>query len=274
MSMQTWRIDTAAKRLLYHTIRVDTTLSDGSSGTGTAFAVVHTHALGRSLFVVTNRHIVEDVVAGALVLAIEKDGAPVLGSRFELRIEDFTDAWMLHPDPSVDLAIMPLQPLLDAAALQGVRVFVQPIDTRRIPSAEVCAEFDALQDVLFIGYPSGVWDQVNGMPILRRGITATPPALDFEGRAEFLIDAAVYPGSSGSPVFMPVPDGQGGTDLWFAGVVAAVFFREEANRLVSAPVPASTAQTVMGSEMIDLGLVVKSSQVRSLIDAYLAQWTA
>ena len=44
------------------------------------------------------------------------------------------------------------------------------------------------------------------MPILRRGTTATPIALNFEGRPEFLIDAAVYPGSSGSPVFVYLPE--------------------------------------------------------------------
>lgn len=270
--MSTWTVDTAFKRLLHHTLRVDTTLQDGSTGTGTAFALAHTHARGRSLFVVTNRHIVDGVVSGALVFTMARDGQPVLGSRFELRIEDFPEAWMLHPDPSVDLAIMPLQPLLDAAAAQGVQLYWQAIDTQDALSTQDAPWLDALEDVLFVGYPSGVWDQVNGMPILRRGITATPPGLDFEGRREFLIDAAVYPGSSGSPVFIPRPTPQGERTFWFAGVVAAVFFREEAQGLVPLPVPASHTAAVMGSEMIDLGLVIKAAEVRDLVQAYLSRW--
>ena len=58
--------------------------------------------------------------------------------------------------------------------------------------------------------------------------------------------------------------------LW--GVVAAVFFREEANHLVSLPVPANNHGLVMGSEMIDLGLVIKSKAVVEVVEHYLRQW--
>jgi S1-C subfamily serine protease len=271
--MKAWAVNTTYKRLLFHTLRVDTTLLDGSTGTGTAFVIAHPHARGQTLFVVTNRHIVEGVARGALVFAMAQGDRPVLGSRFELAIEDFSEAWVVHPDPSVDLAIMPLQPLLEAARSQGVEPFWQAVDTRQALTAEASEHLDALEDVLFVGYPSGVWDQTHGTPILRRGITATPPALDFEGRPEFLIDAAVYPGSSGSPVFIASQSADGQPRIGFAGVVAAVFFREEAHQLVPAPVPASHTQaTVMGAEMIDLGLVIKASQVVGLAEHYLRQW--
>ena len=52
------------------------------------------------------------------------------------------------------------------------------------------------------GYPTGLWDQANNMPILRRGITAVHPALDFNGKPEGVIDAACFPGCSGSPVLV------------------------------------------------------------------------
>ncbi len=52
-----------------------------------------------------------------------------------------------------------------------------------------------------VGYPVGLWDSVNNMPILRRGSTATLLDWTYEGRQEFVIDAACFPGSSGSPVF-------------------------------------------------------------------------
>jgi hypothetical protein len=140
-----------------------------------------------------------------------------------------------HPDPEVDLAIVPLRPLERAARDLGVQLYYHAIDSQRIPDAATVRGFDALEDVLFVGYPSGVWDQVNLMPILRRGTTATPLELEFEGHKQFLIDAAVYPGSSGSPVFVvrddPLrPRGDAARTIWFAGVIAAVFFREEANQ--------------------------------------------
>lgn len=273
-------INSITKKLLFNTVRVDTELMDGSAGSGTAFVVSHTHAnagRGTHTFIVTNRHLVDGVRRGGLVFTQKRNGQPLLGQRFQLNIEDFPHAWFMHPDPAVDLAIIPMRPLEQAARDQGVELYYQVIDSRLAPDAHVLHALDALEEVLFVGYPSGVWDQVNLMPILRRGTTATPMTLDFEGRAEFLIDAAVYPGSSGSPVFVYQPDmprGQShaGPKFIFAGVIAAVFFREEANHLVPAPVPANTQGTVMGSEMIDLGLVIKSQAVIDVMNAYLGKW--
>lgn len=270
-------INSITKKLLFNTIRVDTVLDDGSEGSGTAFVVSHAHARGTYTFIVTNRHLVDGVRRGGLVFTQKQNGQPVFGQRFQLNIEDFPHAWFMHPDPQVDLAIIPMRPLEQAARDQGVELYYHVIDSRLAPDAATTRALDALEEVLFVGYPSGVWDQVNLMPILRRGTTATPMALDFEGRPEFLIDAAVYPGSSGSPVFVYQPDTmrpmQGaGKKFLFAGVVAAVFFREEANHLVSVPVPANNRGMVMGSEMIDLGLVIKSQAVLDVINAYLGKW--
>lgn len=270
-------INSSTKKLLFNTVRVDTVLNDGSEGSGTAFVVSHAHARGSHTFIVTNRHLVDGVRRGGLVFTQKRHGQPLLGQRFQLNIEDFPQAWFAHPDPAVDLAIVPMRPLEQAANAQGVELYYQPIDTRLVPDEAAIRALDALEEVLFVGYPSGVWDQVNLMPIMRRGTTATPMALNFEGRAEFLIDAAVYPGSSGSPVFVYLPDTlrpaqSVGKKFLFAGVVAAVFFREEAHQLVAAPVPPNNQGMVMGSEMIDLGLVIKSQAVLEVINAYLGKW--
>lgn len=270
-------INSITKKLLFNTIRVDTVLEDGSEGSGTAFVVNHSHPRGTTTFIVTNRHLVDGVRRGGLVFTQMRNGQPAFGQRFQLNIEDFPHAWFMHPDPEIDLAIIPMRPLEQAARDQGVELYYHAIDSRLAPDAATQRALDALEEVLFVGYPSGVWDQTNLMPILRRGTTATPMALDFEGRKEFLIDAAVYPGSSGSPVFVYQPDAmrptQGsGKKFLFAGVVAAVFFREEANHLVPAPVPANNHGLVMGSEMIDLGLVIKAQAVLEVINAYLGKW--
>jgi hypothetical protein len=73
---------------------------------------------------------------------------------------------------------------------------------RLIPTPAELAEVPAWEDVVVVGYPNGVWDSVNNRPILRKGITATDPNVDYQGRAEFLVDLAWLPGSSGSPVFL------------------------------------------------------------------------
>ena len=57
-----------------------------------------------------------------------------------------------------------------------------------------------VEDVLMIGYPNGLWDTTHNMPIIRRGTIATDIKLDYNEKKEFVIDAACFPGSSGSPV--------------------------------------------------------------------------
>lgn len=271
------QIDSQIKRLLFNTVRVDTELEDGSSGSGTAFIVDHMHRTGLRQFIVTNRHLVENVRRGGLVFTQKRDDQPLIGRRFHLDIEDFSAAWFPHPDPAVDLAIVPLAPLDAAAHAQGVALYYHGIDSRLTLSGSDMHQFDALEEILFIGYPSGIWDHVNLMPILRRGTTATPLALNFEGRDEFLIDAAVFPGSSGSPVFVAEPEKGRGLrptkpNYRFAGVIAAVFFREETNQIVPAPVPAAaTGVTFTGAEMVDLGLVIKAKAVLEILDAYFVR---
>ncbi|MBA7528139.1 hypothetical protein ES705_20322 [subsurface metagenome] len=61
--------------------------------------------------------------------------------------------------------------------------------------------FDAIENIVFVGYPNSIYDRVNYLPISRKGITATPISNDYLGNPCFLIDAVVLRGSSGSPVF-------------------------------------------------------------------------
>lgn len=53
-----------------------------------------------------------------------------------------------------------------------------------------------------VGYPDGVMDERNNMPIVRKGITATHPLLDYNGMKELVIYVACFPGSSGSQTFL------------------------------------------------------------------------
>jgi hypothetical protein len=77
---------------------------------------------------------------------------------------------------------------------------------------------------------------VNKLPIIRQGITATPIWNQFNGENVFLIDAGVFPGSSGSPVFIynhgayPTKDGIAiGNRLLFIGVISETMIRNEAD---------------------------------------------
>jgi len=157
----------------------------------------------------------------------------------------------------------------------GVDIYYQFISDDLIPSAEVEATLDSIENVTFIGYPNGIWDTVNLLPVARRGSTASPIAVDFENTPKFVIDASVFGGSSGSPVFIVnqgmITDKLGGTTIGsrvlFVGVVAAVFFRLETNQVISVPIPTATVPAVSNREMLDLGIVFKARTVVETIDA-------
>jgi hypothetical protein len=148
-----------------------------------------------------------------------------------------------------------------------------------IPDQDKLDNLDALESVTFIGYPNGIWDKVNLLPVARRGTTASPLAVDFENTPRFLIDASVFGGSSGSPVFLfnqgIYSEKSGNTTIGsrclFLGVIAAVFFRTQLNQIVSVPIPTQGRPMAEQQEMIDLGIVFKARTVVETIEAFLKQ---
>ncbi len=159
----------------------------------------------------------------------------------------------------------------------NVDLFYRFIATEMIPSQDQVDNIDALESVTFIGYPNGVWDSVNLLPVARRGTTATLLEVDFENRPCFLIDASVFGGSSGSPIFIfnqgIYSDRAGnttvGSRLLFLGVLAEVFYRTERNQLVVAPVPTQLSVQSEQREMIDLGIAYKARCVVETVEALL-----
>jgi hypothetical protein len=120
-----------------------------------------------------------------------------------------------------------------------------------------------------IGYPDGIWDDKNNQPIARRGITATHPGVDYEGRREFVIDAACFPGSSGSPIFLlnqgSYPSRQGGlnigTRIKFLGVLYAGPQHLTVGEIREMPLN-NTARTVSVAAIPNnLGYVIKADQL-------------
>jgi len=174
---------------------------------------------------------------------------------------------------------MPLAPLLESMQQSGVSPFYRTISRDLTVSQQLIAELDALEEVVFIGYPNGIWDSKHFLPVMRKGTTATPVAIDFQGKKQFLVDGSVFPGSSGSPVFLfnkgMYSDRQGNTHiatrLAFLGIIAAVYFREDLNRITLVPEATANRPVAVAREMIDLGVVFKAHAVIETIEALLKQ---
>ena len=275
------QVNSIAEQLFFTTVRIDTVNLEGGECSGTGFIFGHNIGEVSYLFIVTNKHVVKEMRQGSFSFLKKKDGLPTLGDGFKLEIEnqDWSNMWFGHPDPAIDIAICALVPLLEFVKQQhGVDLFFRAVETSTIATPQQEAELDAIEQVTFIGYPNGIWDSKNLLPVVRRGTTASPIEVDFEGTPRFIIDASVFGGSSGSPVFIfnqgsfASKDGgfSIGSRFHFVGVVAAVFFRKQWNEIEAVPIPTNSKSMVQNAEMLDLGIVFKARTVVETVEAFLS----
>ena len=193
-----------SEQLIYSTVRIECEYVDGSKGTGTGFFYKFFDTDTSSVpVIITNKHVIKDASYGKLVFTTITDDDELLDNHhFIIRMAGFEAAWFNHPDIDVDLCAMPLIHCWNEAKKVNKTLFYAPLGKQLIPNQEDLNNMFALEEILMIGYPNGIWDSVNNKPLLRRGITATHPKFDYNGKKEIMIDAACFPGSSGSPVFL------------------------------------------------------------------------
>lgn len=270
--------ESIAEQLFFTTVRIDTVAQNGTAGAGTGFFFSHKVGEITYPFVVTNKHVVMGMREGFLTFLQRDDQKPLIGKGFRLAIEGWQEVWFGHPSPEVDIAVCPFAPIEGHIKQQNnIDLFYRFVSSEMIPSAEVLSKLDAIESVTFVGYPNGIWDSSNLLPVARRGTTASPLVVDFENTPRFLIDASVFGGSSGSPVFIfnqgMFTEKTGGTTigsrLLFIGVIAAVFFRAQLNKIIAVPIPTEVQPMVQQQEMIDLGIVFKARTVVETVEALL-----
>ena len=214
--------------------------------TGTGFfylASIHlsNQDVRSKLLLISNRHVLEDGM-GKMTLTLNRkgeDGSPDFGVLRTFIYDGFTDRYTSHPDENIDLACV------DVSSITHSDAFIKYLDEAFLTTINY--ERVALgSDVLFVGYPNDYFDTVNNLPLVRRGTLASMPNVDFRGTGNIVIDAQVFGGSSGSPVFV---DWDGKYSL--IGVISAT-----TEGLTPSGFPA----------MLGLGLVIKQRHVQELID--------
>jgi hypothetical protein len=268
---------TLSEQLLFSTVRIEVRTKDGLSGTGTGFFFQFQVAEGQILpLIVTNKHVIEGSESGSFFLheSNTKDGKPAPSGRFfGVRFDNFEKKWIRHPKEDVDLCAMPFAPIGAQANAQGKNVFMISLGQDVIWTDESLSNLSAVEEVVMIGYPIGLWDEQNNLPIIRRGITATHPAIDFQGKSEGVVDIAAFPGSSGSPVLLLNESGiyhdkkRGnivGHRSVFLGVLYAGPIWTSEGEVVIREIPTKKQVLAQIPIMVNLGYIVKAKEVLRL----------
>lgn len=274
-------VESAAEQLFFVTVRIesDKTNENGQIEKEISTGFIVTYRWGRDKvgdFLVTSKHAIEDADTGRFFFVRAADGRPLLGETYNIEMDNFSQRWYKNPDPRVDMAIMPLAGVLRELEKRRWKIYYKSIPPDIALGFEGAPELDAIEEVIFIGYPSGLYDAKNFLPVARRGITATPLVVDYSGLPQFLIDASVFPGSSGSPVFIvntgSYSDRKGnlvlGNRVIFLGMISDLISRKESSEWEfdgeKKDVPMLRTQ-----QMIDIGVVYKASVVFGTIEDLL-----
>lgn len=198
----------AAEKLLYTTVKLNRFKLNQPLGSGTGFFYnVRLDGGKIAPLIITNKHVVagadriEAVCHQAVPQALPNEMKPS-GQFLNLQISVGPAGAVSHPSPDVDLCVLPIANLMDQAMIGGTPMLFMHLDNSVIPKGDDWDYFDAMEEVVMIGCPNGIYDDFNKMPLARRGITATPIAKRYEGKPHFLVDMACFPGSSGSPIFL------------------------------------------------------------------------
>lgn len=196
-------LEDISTQLLFTTLPIWVEKKDGNTVTGTGF--IFAPALDGSKdktipLLVTNKHVTQDAKKVLIEFVAAQDGEPKLDERHKVEIDGETQTKFV--DDVNDLNILPIGGIIAQLKSMGKDVFIRTINPSLVPNNETLSNLAAIENITFIGYPSGLYDQSNIAPIVRTGITATPAWNKFRGKNQFLIDAGVFPGSSGSPVFI------------------------------------------------------------------------
>jgi len=189
--------------------------------TGTGFLVSRrVDEKGQKLFLVSNKHVIgkdrEERIAGKSIrirLNV-KENESVIGKEIKMPLEVKGDkTWREHQDEDIDVLALNVTPIL----ITFPQIEKKWVEYSMFATIDLLQRMDVTmgEDVMVIGYPTGIRHRTTNFPLLRSGIIATRIGEQLEDNVKdpkegwrkrilrgFLVDGGTIPGSSGSPVVL------------------------------------------------------------------------
>ncbi len=253
------------EQILFSTIRLQT-----KTGFGTGF-IFNFETSDKKLVpvIITNKHVVnnEEKLDVRYFLHV-KNGEVPTDENLEVKYES---NWIFHPDPNIDLCCTPLAPILfEIKNKLSKEIFYKAGSENLIFNDDKLEELKALEDVLMVGYPTGLFDTKNNLPLFRKGVTASHPAIDFNAKSIGVVDIACFPGSSGSPIYVLNEGGysdkrgntyMGGTRIVFLGVLFSGPSYNVDGEIQIQEIPTQQKITSKNQMLINLGYYIKAKEI-------------
>lgn len=253
-----------SEQLLYNTVRLE--CLDGASGTGFFFNFQFGDKIVPTLM--TNKHVVNDNPNETMKFFLHlRNGEEASSENYEVI---FDTEWIFLP--TQDICFTFVNPLFQEVKRKTDKdVFYIGNDENLIYDEEKLKELTALESVVMIGYPNGLWDKIHNYPIFSKGFTASHPGYDFNKKNVGLVDMACFPGSSGSPIYILDENGYsdksgntylGAKRLIFLGVLFAGPTMNVNGDIVVVDIPTKQKAFSQARTMINLGYYVKSYEIK------------
>lgn len=191
-------IDHAIDFLILTTCRIEGLNEQGEvCSTGSGYFFDFSEEEGQICpFIVTNQHVIDGVEYMSIYVTLDKSNT------HEYVVLDLKTRGIIPHPKGVDLVAIPIGDVVNHFQEKDMRIRLGFLDMSWLVDSKLLESISAMEDVVMIGYPNGLWDEKNNFPLIRKGVTATHPKRKLNGKNEFLADIAAFPGSSGSPVFL------------------------------------------------------------------------
>jgi S1-C subfamily serine protease len=151
------------------------------------------------VYLVTNRHVVEQL-GKRMILRFNPEGDEAAREiPIDLNGPDGSPVWIGHPNPKIDVAVIPL----NAKRLREEKIRFHYFQSdAHVMDKKKASELGLTEGdgVFVLGFPLGLVGGSRNYVIVRQGTIARIRDYLMASGKEFLVDTTIFPGNSGGPV--------------------------------------------------------------------------